>query len=128
MDTNRFALATVVVGCLTAAGVGGYLATFQDTASLAPSVAAAPVGTAVAPAQEAPAAEPVAPKSAPVIPEPTRTKTAPPIVRNEESSRPPAVAPKRAQAPLPDHPQAAPDRSASGELPVAAVSAPSAPS
>ena len=116
MITNRLALAALVVGCLAAAGVGGYLATVRNTASLTPPVSAAPVGIIAEPAEEAPASEAAAPEPARAVPEVARTRTAPPLVRSERSPQPVALPAIRPQTSLPDHPPAAPERSAPTDI------------
>ena len=69
MLSNRFGFAALAIACVTAAGVGGYIASRQNIATPAPVAAAVPPAPAVQPVQETEAVVgDTSPRTAPAAP------------------------------------------------------------
>src|SRR5688572_11764560 len=109
MFSNRLAVVLLGVGCITAAGLGGYFAASQNTVPTPAAAQAQPVdgvpltpATAERPVQETEAlVGDTRPKAAPVAAE---REPAPVALRSARRPEPPPS--RRAAAPLPPRPQA----------------------
>lgn len=138
MQINKLVFGALVLGCLAAAGMGGYLATRQN-AGESPAVVATPSG------EPSPAAQPVTASEgvltpAPAEPVPAATAPAPaPSAAREVAPAPreaapvtrrpaPAPAPRRASAPPRVPAPARPAQTAEARPPAEPVEPPPAPS
>jgi type IV secretory pathway VirB10-like protein len=127
MFSNRAAVAILAFGCLTAAGVGGYLAVRQNQGSAAiaaPAPAAQAASSAGSTTSSSPSLPPVTSSSGSISSDATATPAGTPAITSAKATATPSMVAARAATPAAQQPTAAASRASSRNEPSVASSAP----